>query len=52
MAKGAREIIHLFSSSRNGHFYSTTKNKRTNPEKITLIKFDPIIRQHIKYTEK
>lgn len=51
MAKGTREIIQIFSSSKNGHFYSTTKNKHNNPKKITLIKFDPIIRKHIKYTE-
>lgn len=52
MAKGTREIIQLFSSSGNGHFYSTTKNKNNNPEKITLIKFDPIIRKHVQYIEK
>lgn len=51
MSKGTRETIHLFSSSKNGHFYSTTKNKRTNTEKIILKKFDPIIRKHVQYTE-
>lgn len=52
MAKSIREIIYLFSSSGNGHFYSTTKNKKTNTEKIKLKKFDPIIRKHILYVEK
>lgn len=52
MAKETRETIRLFSSSKNGHFYSTTKNKRTNPEKITLKKFDPFIRKHVLYTER
>lgn len=52
MTKSTREIIQLFSSSGSGHFYNTTKNKRNNPEKINLIKFDPVIRKHIKYTEK
>lgn len=52
MAKETREIIYLFSSSGSGHFYSTTKNKRTNPEKIKLNKFDPIIRKHFLYVEK
>lgn len=51
MAKETREIIRLFSSSGNGHFYSTTKNKQNNPKKITLKKFDPILKQHIKYIE-
>lgn len=52
MAKEIREIIYLFSSSGNGHFYSTTKNKRTSPEKIKLKKFDPIIQKHVLYIEK
>ncbi|URJ23244.1 50S ribosomal protein L33 [Blochmannia endosymbiont of Camponotus sp. C-003] len=51
MAKETREIIRLFSSSKNGHFYSTTKNKRTNSEKMTLKKFDPVVRKHVKYIE-
>lgn len=51
MAKGSREIIQLFSSSGNGHFYSTTKNKRNKSKKLELVKFDPIIRKHIKYIE-
>lgn len=52
MAKEIREIIYLFSSSKNGHFYSTTKNKRNSPEKIQLKKYDPILRKHILYIEK
>ncbi|SPY94741.1 50S ribosomal protein L33 [Proteus mirabilis] len=33
MAKGIREKIKLVSSAGTGHFYTTTKNKRTMPEK-------------------
>jgi len=33
MAKGAREKIKLESSAGTGHFYTTSKNKRTKPEK-------------------
>lgn len=51
MAKETREIIKLFSSSGNGHFYSTTKNKRNNPKRITLKKFDPVLKKHTKYIE-
>lgn len=32
MAKGIREKIKLVSSAGTGHFYTTTKNKRTKPE--------------------
>ena len=32
MAKGIREKIKLVSSAGTGHFYTTTKNKRTKPK--------------------
>lgn len=44
MAKGIREKIKLVSSAGTGHFYTTTKNKRTKPEKLELKKFDPVVR--------
>lgn len=51
MAKGVREKIKLVSSAGTGHFYTTTKNKRTKPEKLELKKFDPAVRQHVIYKE-
>jgi large subunit ribosomal protein L33 len=51
MAKGIREKIKLVSSAGTGHFYTTTKNKRTKPEKLELKKFDPVVRQHV-FTKK
>ncbi len=51
MAKGIREKIKLVSSAGTGHFYTTTKNKRTQPEKLELTKFDPVVRQHVLYKE-
>ena len=51
MAKGAREKIKLASTEDTGHFYTTTKNKRTTPEKIEIKKFDPIARKHTTYKE-
>lgn len=52
MAKGIREKIKLVSSAGTGHFYTTTKNKRTKPEKLELKKFDPVVRQHVIYKEE
>ena len=46
-----REKIKLESSAGTGHFYTTTKNKRTMPEKMEIKKFDPVIRQHVIYKE-
>ncbi len=51
MAKGGREKIKLESSAGTGHFYTTDKNKKTTPEKLELIKFDPRARKHVTYKE-
>jgi large subunit ribosomal protein L33 len=46
-----REKIKLESTAGTGHFYTTTKNKRTMPEKIEIKKFDPVARKHVAYKE-
>ncbi len=46
-----REKIKLESSAGTGHFYTTTKNKRTMPEKMEIKKFDPVARKHVMYKE-
>lgn len=46
-----REKIKLESSAGTGHFYTTTKNKRTKPEKLEIMKFDPKARKHVLYKE-
>ena len=51
MAKGGREKIKLESSAGTGHFYTTSKNKRTKPEKMEIMKFDPVARKHVAYKE-
>lgn len=51
MAKGIREKIKLVSSAGTGHFYTTTKNKRTKPEKLELKKIRSVVRQHVIYKE-
>ncbi len=51
MAKGARDKIKLESSAGTGHFYTTTKNKKTTPGKLEFMKFDPKARKHVLYKE-
>ena len=51
MAKAAREKIRLVSSADTGHFYTTTKNRRTMPDKMEIKKFDPVARKHVIYKE-
>ena len=50
-SKGGREKIRLNSCAGTGHFYTTTKNKRTMPEKMEIKKYDPVVRQHVVYKE-
>ena len=50
-AKGGREKIKLESTAGTGHFYTTTKNKKTRPEKMAILKFDPKARKHVEYKE-
>lgn len=45
------DIIKLVSSAGTGHYYTTSKNKRTIPAKLELKKFDPVIRKHVMYKE-
>jgi len=46
-----REKIKLESTAGTGHFYTTTKNKRTTPDKMGIKKFDPVARKHVIYKE-
>jgi len=46
-----RDKIKLVSSAGTGHFYTTTKNKKTMPEKMEIKKFDPRVRQYVMYKE-
>ncbi len=46
-----REKIKLESSAGTGHFYTTTKNKKTMPGKMEIMKYDPKARKHVTYKE-
>ena len=46
-----RDKIKLVSSAGTGHFYTTTKNKRTMTEKMEIKKCDPVVRKHVMYKE-
>lgn len=45
-----REKIKL-NSTASSHSYTTTKNKKTKPDKFKIKKFDPIVRKHVMYEE-
>ena len=46
-----REKIKMVSSADTGHYYTTTKNKRTTPDKLEMRTFDPVVRKHVIYRE-
>lgn len=46
-----RDKIKLVSSANTGHYYTTTKNKRTMTDKFEIKKFDPVVRKHVIYKE-
>ena len=49
--KNMQEKIKLVSSAGTGHYYTTTKNKRTHPDKLERKKYDPVVRRHVSYKE-
>ena len=51
MAKTGRDKIKLESTAGTGHFYTTDKNKKTTPETLEMMKFDPKARKHVTYKE-
>ena len=46
-----QENIKLVSTESN-YYYTTTKNKKTKPEKLELKKYDPIVRKHVLFKEE
>ena len=46
-----RENIRLVSSAGTGFAYYTTKNKRTQTNKLEVKKYDPKARQHVLFKE-
>ena len=46
-----RDKIKLESSAGTGHFSTTSKNKKTMPDKMEIKKFDPVARKHVLYKE-
>ena len=46
-----REKIRKISSAGTGYFKTTDKNKRTTPDKLELMMFDPRVRKHVMFKE-
>ncbi|MEV4163806.1 50S ribosomal protein L33 [Nonomuraea dietziae] len=46
-----RAVIKLRSTAGTGYTYVTRKNRRNDPDRLTLSKYDPIIRRHVLFRE-
>ena len=46
-----RPIIKLKSTAGTGYTYVTRKNKRNNPDRISMKKYDPVVRKHVDFKE-
>ncbi len=51
MAKAASIKIKLLSTANTGTFYVTKKNSRTMTEKMSMKKYDPVVRKHVDFKE-
>ncbi|KAJ1623540.1 ribosomal protein L33-domain-containing protein [Pavlovales sp. CCMP2436] len=50
--KLARIIIQMMSEAGTGFHYTTTKNVKNTPEKLMLCKYDPVVKQHVLFSEQ
>ncbi len=51
MAKAATIKIKLLSTADTGFFYVTEKNARTQTDKLSFKKYDPVARKHVEFKE-
>eukprot|EP00339_Tiarina_fusa_P016968 CAMPEP_0117002618 /NCGR_PEP_ID=MMETSP0472-20121206/4221_1 /TAXON_ID=693140 ORGANISM="Tiarina fusus, Strain LIS" /NCGR_SAMPLE_ID=MMETSP0472 /ASSEMBLY_ACC=CAM_ASM_000603 /LENGTH=58 /DNA_ID=CAMNT_0004703013 /DNA_START=230 /DNA_END=406 /DNA_ORIENTATION=- len=50
--KGKTIPIKLMSTAGTGFFYTTRKNVVNTQRKITMVKFDPVVRQRVLFREQ
>ncbi|MFF3444921.1 50S ribosomal protein L33 [Streptosporangium sp. NPDC002721] len=46
-----RPVVKLRSTAGTGYTYVTRKNRRNDPDRLTLRKYDPVIRRHTLFRE-
>ena len=51
MAKPSSLLVKLVSTADTGYYYVTKKNPRTQTDKLTMRKYDPVIRKHVEFKE-
>ncbi|MCK9794087.1 50S ribosomal protein L33 [Isoptericola sp. 4D.3] len=46
-----RPVVQLRSTAGTGFTYVTRKNRRNDPDRIVLRKYDPVARRHVDFRE-
>ncbi|MET8359824.1 50S ribosomal protein L33 [Micromonospora sp. NPDC005171] len=46
-----RPIVRLRSTADTGYTYVTRKNRRNDPDRLVLRKYDPVVRRHVEFRE-
>ena len=50
--KGKSVLLRLVSEAGTGFFYTTRKNPVKTPHKLAFVKYDPVVRRRVLFTEK
>ena len=50
-AQDLRPIVKMRSTAGTGYTYVTRKNRRNNPDRLVLKKYDPVVRKHVEFSE-
>ncbi|GAA2107062.1 50S ribosomal protein L33 [Streptomyces synnematoformans] len=47
-----RPVVKLRSTAGTGYTYVTRKNRRNDPDRLHLRKYDPVVRRHVLFREE
>lgn len=47
-----RPIVKLRSTAGTGYTYVTRKNRRNDPDRLSLVKYDPVVRRRVEFREE
>jgi large subunit ribosomal protein L33 len=47
-----RPIVKLRSTADTGYTYVTRKNRRNDPDRMVMNKYDPVVRRHVPFREE
>jgi large subunit ribosomal protein L33 len=47
-----RPIVKLSSAAGTGYTYVARKNRRNDPDRLRLRKYDPVVRRHVEFREE